>query len=190
MGRPPFDVFNAESEDIEFYLERLQEYFTAYDIRNDTDSPAKRRAILLTSLGSGAYRVLKDLFLLDKYKDFWPACNAAEWLLLAHRLVSRRERPIYSTNQKPGQSIVEFVSGLKSLTGKCEFTNLLINDILRDRFICGLRAEQIKRKMIIGQLHFSRSRGRCNRPKNSVEGCTTLWRKSSWWKFCVGRKSG
>ena len=69
-GRPPFDVFNAESKDIEFYLERLQEYFTAYDIRNDTDSPAKRRAILLTSLGSGAYRVLKDLFLLDKYKDF------------------------------------------------------------------------------------------------------------------------
>ena len=70
MGRPPFDVFNAESEVIEFYLERLQEYFTAYDIRNDTDSPAKRRAILLTSLRSGAYRVLKDLFLLDKYKDF------------------------------------------------------------------------------------------------------------------------
>lgn len=70
MGRPPFDVFNAESEVIEFYLERLQEYFTAYDTRNDTDSPAKQRAILLTSLGSGAYRFLKDLFLLDKYKDF------------------------------------------------------------------------------------------------------------------------
>ena len=49
-----------------------------------------------------------------------------------------------------GQSIVEFVSGWKSLTGKCEFTNVLLNDIIRDRFICGLRAEQIKRKMIIG----------------------------------------
>ena len=101
-GRPPFDVSNAESKDIEFYLERLQEYFTAYDIRNDTDSPAKRRAILLTSLGSGAYRVLKDLFLLDKYKDFWPACNAAEWLLLAHWLVSRRERPILFCKSETG----------------------------------------------------------------------------------------
>ena len=70
MGRPPFDVFNAESEVIEFYLERLQEYFTAYDIRNDTDSPAKRRAILLTSLGSGAYRVLKDLFYWTNTKTF------------------------------------------------------------------------------------------------------------------------
>ena len=54
---------------------------------------------------------------------------------------------------------MEFVSGLKSLTGKCEFTNVLINDILRDRFICGLRAEQIKRKMIIGQLLFFKEQG-------------------------------
>ena len=54
---------------------------------------------------------------------------------------------------------MEFVSGLKSLTGKCEFTNVLINDIIRDRFICGLRAEQIKRKMIIGQLHFFQEAG-------------------------------
>ena len=70
MGRPPFDVFNAESEVIEFYLERLQEYFTAYDIRNDTDSPAERRAILLTSLGSGAYRVFGICFYWTYTKTF------------------------------------------------------------------------------------------------------------------------
>ena len=64
-SRPPFDVFNAESEDIESYLERLQEYFTAYDIKNDSDSAAKRRAILLTSIGSAVYRVLKYLSFPD-----------------------------------------------------------------------------------------------------------------------------
>ena len=42
------DVFSAESEDNESYLERLQEYFTAYDIKDDTGNAAKRRAILLT----------------------------------------------------------------------------------------------------------------------------------------------
>lgn len=62
---PPFDVINAESEDTESYLERLQEYFTAYDIKEDTDNAAKWRAILLTSIGSGAYRVLEDLSFLD-----------------------------------------------------------------------------------------------------------------------------
>ena len=60
-GRPPFDGFNPDSEDIESYLERLQEYFIAYDIKSETETAAKRRAILLTSIGSNVYRVLKDL---------------------------------------------------------------------------------------------------------------------------------
>lgn len=62
---PPFDVINAESEDTESYLERLQEYFTAYDIKDDTDNAAKWRTILLTSIGSGAYRVLEGLSFPD-----------------------------------------------------------------------------------------------------------------------------
>ncbi|PFX34826.1 Uncharacterized protein K02A2.6 [Stylophora pistillata] len=41
-GRPPFNEFDAETEDIESYLERLQEYFTAYDINDDEDNAAKR----------------------------------------------------------------------------------------------------------------------------------------------------
>ena len=64
-GRPPFDQFDAESEDVESYLERLQEYFTAYDIKDDEDNAAKRRAILLTSLGSNRFRVLKNLAFPD-----------------------------------------------------------------------------------------------------------------------------
>ena len=64
-GRPPFDQFDAESEDIESYLERLQEYFTAYDMEDDEDNAAKRRAILLTSIRSNCFRVLKDLAFSD-----------------------------------------------------------------------------------------------------------------------------
>ena len=41
-SRPPFDQLDAESEDIESYLERLQEYFTASDIKDDKDNAAKR----------------------------------------------------------------------------------------------------------------------------------------------------
>ena len=64
-SRPPFNEFDAETDDIESYLERLQEYFTAYDIDDDEDHAAKRRAILLTSIGSASYRVLKDLAFPD-----------------------------------------------------------------------------------------------------------------------------
>ena len=64
-GRAPFDQFSSEEEDIDSYLERLQEYFIAYDINDGTEHAAKRRAILLTSIGSVSYRVLKDLSFPD-----------------------------------------------------------------------------------------------------------------------------
>ena len=64
-GRRPFDQFDVELEDIESYLERLQEYFSAYDIKDDEDNAAKQRAILLTSIGSNCFQVLKDLAFPD-----------------------------------------------------------------------------------------------------------------------------
>ena len=66
-GRSPFDQFDADSEDIESYLNRLQEYFTNHYIADDEfeDNAAKRRAILLTSIGSNWFRVLKDLAFPD-----------------------------------------------------------------------------------------------------------------------------
>ena len=45
VSRPPFNQFDAESEDIESYLERLQEYFTAYDISDEEGNAAKRGKI-------------------------------------------------------------------------------------------------------------------------------------------------
>ena len=46
-GRPPFDQCNVESEYIESYLERLQEYFTAYDIGDDEDPPGLEELVLI-----------------------------------------------------------------------------------------------------------------------------------------------
>ena len=78
-GRPPFDQFSSEEEDIDSYLERLQEYFIAYDIEDGAEHAAKRRAILLTSIGSVSYRVLKDLSFPEhenlraaRYVTSWP----------------------------------------------------------------------------------------------------------------------
>ena len=149
-GRPPFDGFNPDSEDIESYLERLQEYFIAYDIKSETETAAKRRAILLTSIGSNVYRVLKDLSYPDapNTKTF----DQLATLLRSHykptRLKVAERYRFHSASQRPGQSIIDFVRELKRLAGTCEFTNEQLNDSLRDRFICGLRSEQIKRKLL------------------------------------------
>ena len=61
--------------------------------------------------------------------------------------IAERHR-FHSAPQKPGQSIAEFVRELKKLAGTCEFTNEQLNDNLRDRFICGLRSEHVKQKLL------------------------------------------
>ena len=172
VGRPPFDVFNPESEDIESYLERLQQYFIAYDIKNDEGNVAKRKAILLTSIGSGAYRVLKDLSFPDapNTKTFDHLATLLRRHYKPTRLKVAEQYRFHSASQKPRQSIVDFVRELKRLAGTCEFTSEQLSDSLRDRFICGLRSEQ--KEITVGQLYLSRSRGRCFRPRNSTERCS------------------
>ena len=49
---------------------------------------------------------------------------------------------------------MEFGRELKRLAGKCEFTNVHLSDIPRDRFICGLYAEQIKCKLLSANFTF------------------------------------
>jgi len=63
VDRPLSHQFDAESED-----KRLQEYLTAYDIADDEENAAKRRAIFYTSIGSNCFRVLKDVAFPDAPK--------------------------------------------------------------------------------------------------------------------------
>jgi len=54
----------------------------------------------------------------------------------------------HSAVQQQGQSIADFVRELKKLAGTCEFTNEQLNDNLRDCFICGLRSQHVKQKLL------------------------------------------
>ena len=152
-GRPPFDQFNSEAEDIDNYLERLQEYFIAYDFKDGTEHAAKRRAILLTSIGSVSYRVLKDLSFPDT-KTFEQLAALLRGHYKPTRLKVAERYRFHSANQRPGESITDFVRELKKLAGTCEFTNDQLQDSLCDRFICGVRSEQIKRKLLSANYTF------------------------------------
>ena len=132
-GRLPFDPFDAELEDIESYLERLQEYFTAYDIADDEDNTAKRQANLLTSIGSNCFRILKDLAFPNA-----PNTKTFEQLVTLLREHFKQQ----------GQSIADFICELKKLAGRCEFINEQLNDNLSDHFICGLHSQHVKQKLL------------------------------------------
>ena len=135
--RTPFDQFDTDAKDIESYLERLQEYFTAYDIADDEDNAAKRRAILLTSIGSICFRVLKNLAFPDapNTKTFAQlATLLREYFKPARLKIAERYR-FHSAVQQQGQSIADFVRELKKLAGTCEFTNEQLNHNLNVLFV-------------------------------------------------------
>ena len=53
----------------------------------------------------------------------------------------------YSRHQKNGESIADFVAGIKSLAHSCSFGDQL-SDMLRDRFVMGLNNEQTQHALL------------------------------------------
>ena len=106
--------------------------------------------------GSLTYRVLKDLAFPDapNKKTFAQLATLLRGHFKPTRLKVAERYRFHSAFQKPGQTIAAFVRDLKKLAGTCEFTNDQLKDSLRDRFICGLRSEQIKRKLLSANFTF------------------------------------
>ena len=89
---------------------------------DDEDNAAKRRAILLTSLGSSYFRVLKDLIFPDasNTKIFAQLASLPrEYFKPARLRIAERYR-FHSAVQQQRQSIADFVRELKKLAGACE----------------------------------------------------------------------
>ena len=153
MARPQFEAFLPDG-DIDSYLDRLESYFIAYDI--DDSAEEKRRAILLSCVGAETYTVLRDLSFPSKptEKSYAQICV----LLRSHFLPTRNsvtERfRFHSARQQPGQSVTAFAAHLRKLAQHCEFEGAQLLDSLRDRFIAGLRSENIQRKLLTANVSF------------------------------------
>ena len=50
-------------------------------------------------------------------------------------------------NQAVGESVAEYVAGLRRLTRHCEF-GAYLDDTLRDRFVCRLQSKTIQKKLL------------------------------------------
>lgn len=75
-------------------------------------------------------------------------------VLLEHlkpkRVVSAERFKFNQCNQKPNESIAEYVVELKKLATTCEFGEYL-NNALCDRLVCGLKCVQMQEKLLAKQ---------------------------------------
>lgn len=141
---PTFDV--GGGSEFNNYVEVLQLKFLTQDI-----SEEKKVPIFLTCIGLKTYSLLKTLIA--------PTNPADKKLPELIKVLSEHYKPkpvviverfkFNQCNQKPNESIPEYVAELKKLAITCDFHEYL-NDALRNRFACGFKCVETQ-KVLLGK---------------------------------------
>ena len=136
--------FNSSAEDWTSYSERLQQYFIANDVNDDS----KQRAILLSNCGPQTYQLLKSLLTPDKPADktFTEIVKKLKdyWQPKPSEIVQRFN--FHSRVQKQGESVADYVAELRRISEHCNFSSL--ETMLRDQLVCGVRDSRIQKKLL------------------------------------------
>ena len=137
--------FSGNSDDWEAYIEQLENYFVA----NDIDSAAKKRAILLSSCGTAAYKTIRSILAPQKPTEVEYAELVKQvkqhYVPKPSEIIQRHK--FYTCNRQPSESIADYVARLRALTEYCEFGGTL-DSMLRDRLVCGVNNEQLQRRLL------------------------------------------
>lgn len=133
-----------ETEDFDTYIDRVELFFHANDIDD-----AKKVSTFLSIVGVKIYGLIQNLSSPKKPKD----CTYNEIIasLKTHfkpKVILVYERfKFYNRSQGTDESIADFVAGLKAFAHTCQFGTSL-NEMLRDRLICGIRSENTQRALL------------------------------------------
>ena len=114
------EEFCMESGNISTYLDRVEQFFIANDIR--CGNQTKCKAIFLSAIGEKTYRVLEDLCIPQKPDD--KSLEEITQLLLEHfkpkHLVVTESFKFYNAKQEEGELISNFLVRLKHLASTCD----------------------------------------------------------------------
>ncbi|KAF2883624.1 hypothetical protein ILUMI_22558 [Ignelater luminosus] len=122
-------------EDWSLYKERLDQYFLANYITED-----RKVAVLLTLIGTQAYKVLRDLCdpVLPKEKSFDELCNLLQKQFAPRTSIFRKRIEFYYIKQNMGEPNNNYYVRIKNAATPCIFRNRL-NEVIKDRLICGFQ---------------------------------------------------
>nr|XP_046476578.1 uncharacterized protein LOC124216292 [Neodiprion pinetum] len=136
--------FDIIKNDWEMFCDRLEQYFIANKITNAKE----KRAILLSKVNAETYeeiaRICKPVKpkdetyeeIITKVKDYLKP--PASYLVYRYEFRLRK--------QSDGEGIKEYVTALKVMTDKCEFTKE--DEQVLDQMICGLKSKAITAELL------------------------------------------
>ena len=137
--------FNETEDTWQAYAERLEHFILA----NEIDSEAKKRAVLLSSMGVKPYKLLSNLVAPRKAGE----CSYTEIVDVLKNHHNPRpstivQRFTFNTRVRgASESIRTFVAELKKLSEFCEYNDSL-EEMLRDRLVCGINNRGIQQRLL------------------------------------------
>lgn len=130
MNVPVFHM----SDDWTMYSERLGMHFIANGVPDD-----KKSAVLLTSISSDVYKLLRGLCFPKKPTEetFAKLGELLSSHFKSQVCIFRERMSFYEAKQRSDESVTDWLSRLKQMAIHCGFGTIL-NNVLRDKFITGL----------------------------------------------------
>ena len=138
------EPYRPDNELFSSYLERVEQFFIANDIKNE-----RKKATFLSLIGSQTYSLLRNLVSpsIPKDKSYTELATALKKHYEPKPVIIAERFHFHRRSQAVGESINEYVAELRRLTTHCQFGGFL-DEALRDRLVCGLRNEAIQKKLL------------------------------------------
>ncbi|XP_043208221.1 uncharacterized protein LOC122373879 [Amphibalanus amphitrite] len=146
LARAP--EFDAGVECFGGYTRRLEQYFVANDV--DASQHVKRRAIFLSAIGPVTFALLEDLIapasVTDvKYGDLVKVLSE-HFEPSPSRILARYR--FHTCDREDGASVSAYAATLRRLARPCQFSAEVLDEMLRDRLVCGIRNPRLQSRLL------------------------------------------
>ena len=146
LARAP--AFDSEVERFSAYTRRLEQYFVANDL--GASERVKRRAVFLSAIGPVTFALLEDLIAPtsvtdSKYEDLVKVLTE-HFEPSPSRILARYRFHTY--DREDGTSVTAYVAALRRLARPCQFTAEMLDEMLRDRLVCGVRNSRLQSRLL------------------------------------------
>ena len=143
LARAP--EFDATVESFSAYTRRLEQYFVANDIESSHN--VKRRAIFLSAIGPVTFALLEDLIapvkVSDKKYEDLMKCLKEHFEPSPSTIVAR-----FRCDREDDASVATYVAQLRRLSRPCQFSAEVLEEMLRDRLVCGIRNPRLQSRLL------------------------------------------
>ena len=139
------EAYDATADHWTHYIERLEFFFVANDITTDD----KKKAVMLSVCGAETYKLFRSLSAPDKPSD--KSYTDLKTVIQAHlsptpNIIAERFA-LNTRSRQSSESVSQYVAELKRLSQDCQY-GASLNDMLRDRLVCGINDSSIQRKLL------------------------------------------